>query len=71
MSDKIECPHCNRRFADKNSVYSHCKAKHPNKERKQFAPVRDDEEESFADRAVQAEIDRACGIPNDDDWLLP
>jgi len=32
----------------------------------------EDDDESFAMRAVQAEIDRACRIPNDDiDWLLP
>jgi hypothetical protein len=45
--------------------------RHPGK--KNLRPPRaKDDEESFADRAVQAEIDRACGIDNPDiDWLLP
>jgi hypothetical protein len=31
-----------------------------------------DADESLADRAIEAEIDRACGIDNPDiDWLLP
>lgn len=30
-----------------------------------------DDDPSMADRAIQAEIDQAAGIPNDDDWLLP
>jgi hypothetical protein len=35
-------------------------------------PKRDDDEESYADRAIQAEIDLAAGIYNpDQDWLLP
>jgi len=30
------------------------------------------DDESFADRAVQAEIDRACGVENEDiGWLIP
>lgn len=29
------------------------------------------DDESMADRAVQAEIDIACGLGSDDDWLLP
>lgn len=31
----------------------------------------DDGEESFADRARQAEINAAMGEPTDDDWLTP
>lgn len=29
------------------------------------------DDESLASRAVQAEIDIACGLGSDDDWLLP
>ncbi len=67
---KVACPHCGKRLRGDAGVHTHIKAKHPNKSRKQFAPQSDDDE-SFADRAIQAEIDRACGIPTDDDWLLP
>lgn len=31
-----------------------------------------DDDESFAERAIQAQIDEECGIYNpDQDWLLP
>jgi hypothetical protein len=30
-----------------------------------------DDDESFADRAVQAELDIAMGIHTDDEWMLP
>lgn len=39
---------------------------------RRFEARGDDDDESFADRAVQASIDRAMGVPNPDaDWLLP
>jgi hypothetical protein len=70
--EKIPCPHCGKRLLGRSGVYTHIKVKHGGKGKGAFKPVRDDDDESFADRAVQAEIDRACGIPNDDiDWLLP
>lgn len=69
MNRPIQCPHCTKRFADNNGAYSHIKKKHGGKGKAAFRHQCDDE--SFADRAIQAEIDRACGIPNDDDWLLP
>jgi hypothetical protein len=62
QSKTIKCPHCTRKFSSDNDVSNHVSMKH-----KAFRPER---EESFADRAIQAEIDRACGIPSDDDWLL-
>ena len=35
------------------------------------APLAEDDDESFADRAVQAIIDHACGVDNPDyDWLV-
>lgn len=69
VQPKVPCPHCGKKLADKNGVFLHLKAKHGGKGAGAFKP--DDDDESFADRAVQAEIDRACGIPSDDDWLLP
>jgi hypothetical protein len=67
---KMPCPHCGKMCRGKPGVYSHIKAKHGGTGKGAFRPERD-EEESFADRAVQAEIDRASGRPGDDDWLLP
>jgi hypothetical protein len=64
----IKCPHCDRKFAENSAVYTHIKAKHGGKGKAAFLP---DDDESFADRAIQATIDRAMGIPADDDWLLP
>lgn len=65
----IKCPHCPRRFASNSDTYQHIKMKHGGKGKAAFLPSDDDE--SFADRAVAASIDRAMGVPNDDDWLIP
>lgn len=54
---KIPCPHCGKMCRGKPGVYSHIKAKHGGKGKGAFK--------------VQAEIDRASGMPGDDDWLLP
>lgn len=69
------CSTCSKRFADPRSIPNHVKDAHggdgqavrvPKSERRQ----REEREQSMADLAVQAQIDRAMGIPNDDDWLL-
>lgn len=65
---KIPCPHCGKRLQGKSGVRMHIKMKHGSKG---IGAFREEEEESFADRAIQAQIDIACGIPTDDDWLLP
>jgi hypothetical protein len=68
---KVACPECGKKLADKNGVYLHLKAKHGGKGSGAFKHQYEPDDESFADRAVQAEIDRACGVPNPDiDWLL-
>lgn len=63
LSDKARarrtCPSCGKFFSTKNGKWDHFRMFHA-------AP----REESFAERAVQAEIDRACGFPSNDDWLL-
>lgn len=69
---KVACPHCGRRLNGDAGVRSHIIAKHGGKGRGSFKPTPADDDESFADRAIQAEIDRACGFANPDiDWLLP
>lgn len=69
------CSKCQKRFADPRGIPMHVKDKHggdgkavrvPKSERRQ----REDREPSMADLAIQAQIDRAMGIKNDDDWLL-
>jgi len=41
------------------------------KQAQKTKPPADDDDESFADRAIQAELDHAMGIENDDyDWLV-
>ena len=75
MSSPVKCPKCGKSFKGGiNPARQHFAATHdgvwtdPVKRK----PRDDDDEPSMADRAVQAEIDRACGIPNDDiEWLLP
>ncbi len=67
---KVKCPHCGKRLADRNGVRTHIIAKHGGKGKGAFKPDTDDDE-SFADRTIQAQIDILSGIPTDDDWLLP
>lgn len=68
---KQPCPHCGKLLRGRDGVRTHIIAKHGGKGKGAFKPETDDDDESFADRAIQASIDRACGIPTDDDWLLP
>jgi len=81
----IPCAYCGKTFIDDVARWTHTKAKHHGKKNPRPDVLRDrdrardarknhreDDDESFADRAVQAEIDRACGVDNPDiDWLLP
>lgn len=70
MSKPWACSRCGKKFSDPVPVRAHIASKHGGK----GEPVRvakREYEPSMADLAVQAEIDRAMGIPNDDDWLLP
>lgn len=71
MDHKVQCPYCPRRLVDRNGAWMHVKVKHPRKSRKMFAPIVDDDDESFADRAIRAEHDQAAGVENfDSRWLL-
>jgi hypothetical protein len=65
-----KCSRCGKKYANPDSVRIHVRDKHKGKGEPCRVPSPEDDE-SFADRAIQAEIDRAMGIPNDDDWLLP
>lgn len=75
-----KCDHCSKTFADADGARMHHNKKHPNKRlnkevRKAFynakAAKREDDGESFASRAIDAQLDHAMGIHNDDyDWLV-
>jgi hypothetical protein len=55
-----KCPECSKSFLTKRGLKDHMHAKHT-----------DDDDESFASRAVAAELYEAMGIHNDDyDWLV-
>jgi len=74
MLKPFECSRCHRAFKTRGAVLNHVRDLHKGVgtwEKRKPRPVEADEE-SMADRAVQAELDRAMGIPNDDiEWLLP
>lgn len=66
------CSRCRHRWSDPVPIRRHIADKHKGVGEPVRVPKRKDaDEESFADRAIQASIDRASGIPTDDDWLLP
>lgn len=82
MTERLPCPHCTRTFVDGDALWQHCLRKHPRatkpprpdswcRNRRRRARPAEEPEPSFADLAVQAEIDRAMGIYNvDQEWLL-
>ena len=66
----FECAKCGKRFKKHGHARNHDRQKHvgsPNIIK--WAPPDDDE--SFAERAIQSEIDIASGLGSDDEWLLP
>lgn len=74
-----QCQHCSKRFVDAFALREHHKVKHKSKKLPkavkdaihQHRGKRGDFEESFADRAIQAQLDHAMGIDNPDyDWLV-
>lgn len=66
---------CNRQFRSAKATMDHIRDYHKGVGEAVLAPKRRVEEaddETMASRAVQAEIDEACGIDNPDrHWLLP
>lgn len=81
MKKDYLCTACGRRFTTGRGGNAHCTDKHegggvilfkPKQRSPKPGPGQGDDEPSYADRAVEAEWDRAAGIPNDDiEWLLP
>lgn len=75
-SHQWQCSLCKRKKATREAVADHIRAYHkkPAEPVKvtPLPPAEVEDDESFADRAIDAELDRAMGIHNpDQDWLLP
>ena len=67
-----KCNRCGMRFGTMASLQMHIRDRHHGKGAKS-APkeVFSNDDESFAMRAINAELDHAMGTPNDDyDWLV-
>lgn len=72
------CGKCKQGFQTQRAVTDHIKGAHPDEHKVGiFKCVKvlnganhDDDEPSFADRAVEAQIAMNCGEPTDDAWLL-
>jgi len=70
----FKCSRCNKPFASTASTAMHITQVHKGvgvaeKRARKFIEERDDE--SIASRMIKAELDRACGVFNHDEWLLP
>ncbi len=76
MSETFKCHLCSKSFADGHAQRAHHKSKHGNKKmpdsiRKHNLPRRGDDDDSYASRAIDAQLDHAMGIHNHDyDWLV-
>jgi uncharacterized C2H2 Zn-finger protein len=65
----FQCSRCRKPFGQPNDCQQHINAKHGgNGKVKKRAKHGDD---SFASRAIEAELAIACGEQTDDAWLLP
>jgi hypothetical protein len=63
------CPRCGKYFKQINDCKQHINAKHGGNGEPQRTTREYDE--SFAERAIQAELNIAMGLGSDDSWLLP
>lgn len=70
MNGPVQCPYCERSFAEPNARYQHIKHKHPGE--KQLRPPRDDEP-SMASRLIDAQLDAAMGgsVPEHIEAMFP
>ena len=60
-----KCPTCNREFRDSHALGQHTRAKGHG----QFKLLTDDDGPSMSSLMIDAQIDRAMGLPVDD-WLV-
>jgi hypothetical protein len=70
---RFQCSRCMDKFKTEQGAKAHIANHHRKRGGEVIAlPPRqvEDDDESFADRAIAAHLDRAMGIPTDDDWLI-
>ncbi len=70
---KFQCSRCQDKFRTEQGTQMHIANRHKKRggEVLPYTPPPHDESESFADRAIDAHLDRAMGIYNPDaDWLI-
>jgi hypothetical protein len=70
---KETCNRCGKTFKQERHLQQHIRDKHHGKGAKSapIAAFSNDDDESFASRAIQAELDHAMGVENADyDWLV-
>lgn len=70
---KFQCSRCRKTFKTESGAGQHIAQYHIKKGGEVLPYVetpRAEESESFADRAIEAHLDRAMGIPTDDGWLI-
>ncbi|MCP5087897.1 MAG: hypothetical protein GY952_13980 [Rhodobacteraceae bacterium] len=67
-----ECPKCGKPFKSARGVADHSRDVHGEAlpARRKYRKKRGDRDESFADRAIRAQMQRDMGELVDDDWLL-
>ena len=69
-----QCSRCLRRFQHHKKAQAHIQSYHHGKGSVlEYRPqiTDDDSDDSFADRAIKAELSLAMGEYTDDDWLIP
>lgn len=69
---KFQCSRCQDKFRTESGAQMHIDNHHKKRggEVLAYVPPPHDDDESFADRAIAAHLDRAMGIPTDDGWLI-
>ena len=71
---RFQCSRCTKKFKTEQGTKAHIADHHRKKGAEVIAlpPYKPDgDDESFADRAIDAHLDRAMGIYNpDSDWLI-
>lgn len=86
--ERLPCPFCDRTFVDENARYQHAVGKHRSKKLSAITPEKikaksrkaaarakkaAEQEETFAEMAIEAQQLQAAGLPVPEDiaWLLP
>lgn len=74
MFKPFRCSRCSKGFTTEKGTLEHIKTKHPsggNVQKTQREQKNEEADESMADRAIQAQLDKAMGVYNfDQEWLI-